>query len=404
MRKTEDGGGRWNWTALLTALVGLVFLAGCESSYGQQAGSPPPVPEVAVVTIAPTRIDLTTTLPGRVASFLAAEIRPQVNGIVVKRFEEGTDVKAGQLLYQIDPAPYNAAYASAKASLARSRTQLSSIQAKAERYAELVKSDVISRQDYDDATAALNQVLADIEYWRTAVDAARIDLDYTRVTAPISGRIGRSSVTDGALVTAYQGPPLATIQQLDPVYVDVTRSSADLLRLRRSLEQGRLHQEGEGARGVQLLLEDGTAYAHEGTLQFAEVSVDPSTGSYTLRIVAPNPEYLLMPGMFVRAVIQEGTAKQAILVPQQGVSRTPKGEPVVLVVDETDTVRQRMLTLDRAIGDKWLVASGLAPGERVVVEGQVRIRPGAKVRAVAFEDRASPDSPGSNTPSSAPAN
>ncbi|HDQ40795.1 MAG TPA: efflux RND transporter periplasmic adaptor subunit [Desulfonatronum sp.] len=392
------------WTVLLAVFIGFAFLAGCESGYGQQTGSPPPAPEVSVVTIAPTRVDLTTTLPGRVAPFQAAEIRPQVNGIITKRFEEGTDVAAGQLLYQIDPASYKAAYASAQASLARSKTQLSSIQAKAERYAKLIKENVISRQDYDDATAALDQVLADIEYWKTAVDAARINLDYTRVIAPISGRIGRSSVTDGALAAAYQGAPLATIQQLDPVYVDVTQSSSELLRLRRSMEQGRLHQDKEGVRRVALLLEDGTAYAHEGTLQFAEVSVDPTTGSYTLRIVAPNPEHLLMPGMFVRAVILEGTVEQAILVPQQGVSRTPKGEPVALVVDETDTVQQRMLILDRAIGDKWLVTSGLALGERVVVEGQVKIRPGAKVRAVAFDDQTAADSPAPDTLSSAPAN
>jgi len=404
MRQTEYCCPKMGWTVLLAVFIGFAFLAGCESGYGQQTGSPPPAPEVSVVTIAPTRVDLTTTLPGRVAPFQAAEIRPQVNGIITKRFEEGTDVAAGQLLYQIDPASYKAAYASAQASLARSKTQLSSIQAKAERYAKLIKENVISRQDYDDATAALDQVLADIEYWKTAVDAARINLDYTRVIAPISGRIGRSSVTDGALAAAYQGAPLATIQQLDPVYVDVTQSSSELLRLRRSMEQGRLHQDKEGVRRVALLLEDGTAYAHEGTLQFAEVSVDPTTGSYTLRIVAPNPEHLLMPGMFVRAVILEGTVEQAILVPQQGVSRTPKGEPVALVVDETDTVQQRMLILDRAIGDKWLVTSGLALGERVVVEGQVKIRPGAKVRAVAFDDQTAADSPAPDTLSSAPAN
>jgi membrane fusion protein, multidrug efflux system len=369
-------------TVALMALASLLLLGGCERGHGQQA-TPAPVPEVATVTIEPRQVELTTELPGRTAAYLVSEIRPQVNGIIQRRqFREGSDVKAGQLLYQIDPAPFQVAHDSAKASLGKAQANLPSIRSRSERYKELLVDKAVSRQDYDDAAAAVGQALAEIEYWKTAVEAARINLGYTRVTAPISGRIGRSSVTDGALVTAYQPTPLATIQQLDPIYVDVTQSSAELLRLKRNLETGRLTTDGESGSKVRILLEDGTPYPLEGALQFREVTVDPATGSFTLRIVVPNPEHLLLPGMFVRAVVQEGIAEQAILVPQQGVSRTPKGEPIALVVDEAGTVQQRMLTLNRAIGDQWLVASGLMAGERLVVEGMLNVRPGAAVKAV----------------------
>jgi membrane fusion protein (multidrug efflux system) len=316
-----------------------------------------------------------------------SEIRPQVNGIIQKRlFQEGADVKAGALLYQIDPAPFQVALDSAKASLGRAQANLPAIRSRAERYRELLVDRAVSRQDLDDASAAVGQVLAEIEYWKTAVEAARINLDYTRVTAPISGRIGRSGVTDGALVTAYQPLALATIQQLDPLYVDVTQSSAELLRLKRNLESGRLKTNEENRRKVRLLLEDATAYPLEGTLQFRDVTVDPATGSFTLRIVVPNPDYLLLPGMFVRAVVREGIAQQAILVPQQGVSRNAKGEPTALIVDAAGIVQQRMLTLNRAIGDQWLVSSGLLAGERLVVEGMLNVRPGASAKAVAMEN------------------
>ena len=256
------------------------------------------------------------------------------------------------------PRPFRWRYDSAKASLGKAQANLPSIRLKAERYKELLVDKAVSRQDYDDAAAAMEQARAEIEYWKAAVEAARINLGYTRVTAPISGRIGKSSVTDGALVTAYQPTSLATIQQLDPIYVDVTQSSAELLRLKRNLEAGRLSADGENGKKVRILLEDGTPYPLEGTLQFRDITVDPATGSFTLRIVVPNPKHLLLPGMFVRAVVQEGIAAQAILVPQQGVSRNPKGEPIALVVDEAGKVQQRMLTLNRAIGDQWLVSSG----------------------------------------------
>jgi membrane fusion protein (multidrug efflux system) len=359
-------------------------LIGCGSGSGQQAG-PPPIPEVAVVTLQPQQVELTTELPGRSSPHLVAEIRPQVNGIIQKRiFQEGADVKAGQLLYQIDPAPFQVAYDTAKASLAKAQANLPSIRLRAERYRELLADRAVSKQDYDDASAAMEQARAEISYWKSQVDAARINLGYTRVTAPISGRIGKSSFTDGALVTAYQPTALATIQQLNPIYVDVTQASAELLRLKRKLESGQLSSTGAGGKKVRILLEDGTSYPLEGTLQFRDITVDPATGSFALRIVVPNPNYLLLPGMFVRAVVQEGIAQQALLVPQQGVSRTPKGEPYALIVDETGKVQQRMLTLNRALGDQWLVSCGLSAGDRVIVEGLLNVRPGSAVKTVPF--------------------
>jgi membrane fusion protein (multidrug efflux system) len=372
---------------LLGCAIGLMALAlfslgGCQGGRSSQA-APAAVPEVAAVTIETHQVELSTELPGRTSAYLVAEIRPQVNGIIQKRlFQEGSDVKADQLLYQIDPAPFHVALDSAKASLAKARANLASVHLRAERYMQLLADQAVSQQDYDDAAAALEQARAEVEYWRAAVEAARINLSYTRVTAPISGRIGRSSVTEGALVTAYQPMSLTTIQQLDPIYVDVTQSSAELLRLKRNLETGRLSADGKNQKKVRLLLEDGTPYSLEGALQFRDVTVDPATGSFTLRIVVPNPEHLLLPGMFVRAIVQEGMAEDAILVPQQGVTRNPKGEPIALIVDEAGTVQQRMLTLERAIGDQWLVSSGLSRGERLIVEGMLSVRPGDAVKVV----------------------
>jgi membrane fusion protein (multidrug efflux system) len=399
MQFNRNGYGLLKGTAAMMALASFL-LGGCESGHGRQGGAPP-VPEVATVTVEPQRLELTTELPGRTSAHLVAEIRPQVNGIIQKRlFQEGSDVKAGQLLYQIDPAPFQVAHDSAKASLGKAEANLPSIRLRAERYKELIPDKAVSQQDYDDAAAAMQQAQAEIDYWKAAVEAARINLGYSRVTAPISGRIGKSSVTDGALVTAYQPASLATIQQLDPIYVDVTQSSAELLRLKRNLETGRLSTDGKNGKKVPILLEDGTAYPLEGTLQFRDITVDPATGSFTLRIVVPNPKHLLLPGMFVRAVVQEGIAKEAILVPQQGVSRNPKGEPIALVVDEAGTVQQRKLTLNRAIGDKWLVSSGLAAGDRVIVEGLLNVRPGAAVKAVPLDSRkAGAEVPSTNRPS-----
>ena len=387
MQLNKNGYGPRKGTVAVMALAAFLLLGGCESGHGKQGGATP-VPEVATVTIEPQKLELTTELPGRTSAHLVAEIRPQVNGIIQKRlFQEGSDVKAGQLLYQIDPAPFQVAHDSAKASLGKAEANLPSIRLRAERYRELIPDRAVSQQECDDAETAMEQARAEIEYWKAAVEAARINLGYTRVTAPISGRIGKSNVTDGALVTAYQPTALATIQELNPIYVDVTQSSAELLRLKRNLETGRLSTDGKNGKKVRLLLEDGTPYPLEGTLQFRDITVDPATGSFTLRIVVPNPEDLLLPGMFVRAVVQEGIAAQAILVPQEGVSRTPKGEPIALVVDGAGAVEQRKLTLNRAIGDKWLVSSGLAAGDRVIVEGMLNVRPGAAVKAVSLDSR-----------------
>jgi len=390
-----------NWSKRLGA-TGLVFagilLAGCKSNV---ALPPPGGPaEVAIVTIRPERIVLTTELPGRASAYLVAEIRPQVNGLIQSRlFREGADVKAGDLLYQIDPAPYQAAYDQAKAALVMAEADiglaeanLPAIRSREERLRGLVAIHAVGQQDYDDASAAVRQAEANLVVRRTAVEvnraameSARISLSYTPIKAPISGRIGRSNITVGALVTAHQPTPLAVIQQLDPIYVDVTQAGADLLRLRRNLESGGLKNGGASQSKVRLLLEDGTSYPLEGTLQFRDVTVDPTTGSVTLRLVFPNPDNVLLPGMFLRAVVKEGVNDQAILIPQQAVSRDPKGTPVALIVDAESKVGQRMLSLDRAIGDRWLVASGLAPGDRVIVEGVQRVRPGAPVKVVPFD-------------------
>ncbi len=371
--------------AAIAVLFTACLTTGCQGQKQAQAAGQTAV-EVAVVAVASRPVELTTDLPGRTAAYQVAEIRPQVNGIIQEcLFREGSDVKAGQRLHQIDPAPFQVAYASAKASLAKAEANLPSVRSRSERYKALLKESAVSRQDCEDASAALEQAKADIAYWQAAVEAARINLAYTSITAPFDGRIGKTDVKSGTLVTAYQATPLAVLQRLDPIYVDVVQSSAELLRLRRSLESGQLRQDRQQRQKVQIFLEDGTPYALEGTLQFADVSVDPTTGSYTLRIVVPNPDHLLLPGMFVRAVVREGVAAQAILVPQQGVGRNSKGEAVALVLDADDTVQQRVLRLDRAIGDQWLVSSGLAAGERLIVEGLLNVRPGMTVNAVSLD-------------------
>ena len=368
----------------VAVLAAACILAGCQAS-GDKAPGPAGPPEVAVVEMKPERIAITTELPGRTSACLIAEVRPQVSGIIQQRFfKEGSDVKAGDVLYQIDPATYQAAYDSARAALARAEANISRTRALAERYRELVEIRAVSRQEYDDATAALKQAEAEIAAGKAAVETARINLAYTRVTAPIAGRIGKSSVTVGALVMAGQGMPLAVIQQIDPVYVDVTQSSAVLLQLQKAMASGALKRDSANRAKVKLILEDGTAYPQEGALQFQDVTVDQTTGSYILRIVFPNPKRVLLPGMFARAVLEEGVSEQALLVPQQGVSRDPKGNPLALIVDAENKVQQRVLTLVRTIGDRWLVSDGLAPGDRVVVEGMQKVRPGAVVKAVPF--------------------
>jgi len=368
---------------LMTA-VGIIvclILSGC----GRQntASGPPGPAEVAVVTVRPEKITTTTELSGRTSAFRVAEVRPQVNGIIQKRlFVEGSEVKAGQVLYQIDPAPFHAALDNAKAALGKAEANLPAIRSRSERFRELLAEKAVSQQDYDDANAALKQSQAEVQYWKATVETARINLGYTRLTAPISGRIGKSNVTEGALVTGHQPVALATIQHLDPIYVDLPQSTAELLRLQQRLADGRLNRDGKNQNRVRLILEDGTPYPLEGTLQFRDITVDPSTGSVILRVVAPNPKGVLLPGMFIRTVVQEGINTQAILIPQQAVSRDPKGNPLTLIVDAESKVQVRPLVLDRAIGDRWLVASGLAPGDQVIVEGIQKVRPGAPVKVV----------------------
>ncbi len=374
---------------LIVLFITLLTLAACGKA--PRAASPPMMgpPEVAITVVQPTPVVLTQELPGRTSPCLVAEVRPQVGGIVKKRFfVEGADVKAGDVLYEIDPDPYRAAYASAKAGLARAEANVTSIRSKVERYKELAPIDAVSRQDLDDASAALQQALADIEANKAALEAARINLAYTRVTAPISGRIGRSNVTVGALASVNQLIAFSTIHQLDPIFVDVTESSANWLQLKGKIAAGRVRNDGPGQTRVKLLLEDGTPYPPEGTLKFSEVAVDQTTGSFVLRVVFPNPQRILLPGMYVRAVVQEGVAEQAILVPQQAVSRDPKGNAVAMIVDGSGKVAPRMLTIDRAMGDKWLVSSGVAPGDRVIVEGLQKVRPGVPVKIVLPDGKA----------------
>jgi membrane fusion protein (multidrug efflux system) len=365
----------------LAAVAGGFFFAACTRP---NVAPPAPRPaEVATVTIAPQRVVLTTELPGRTSPYRMAEIRPQVNGLIQKRlFTEGSDVQAGQELYQIDPAPFQAALNNAQAALGRAEAGLPALSARADRFKDLVAEKAVSQQNLDDAAAALKQTEADVQFYKAALENARINLGYTRVIAPISGRIGTSTVTDGAIVTAYQPMALATIQQLDPIYVDVPQSTSELLRLERRMAEGRLARDATSQDAAQLILEDGTAYPQEGALQFRDISVDRSTASVTLRMVFPNSRGVLLPGMFVRAVVKEGVNGKAILIPQQAVSRDPKGNPLAFIVDAQGVAQPRLLVLDRALGNQWLVNSGLAPGDRVIVEGLQRVRPGAPVKAV----------------------
>lgn len=351
---------------------------GCSDEAPPQGGQGP-VP-VTVATLATETVTLKRELPGRVTPFLVAEVRPQVNGIVARRlFTEGGLVKEGQALYQIEDATYRADSASSRAGLARAEATLLTAQLNARRSAELVKIDAVSKQDDENAAAALRQAEADVKAARAAVERSNVVLGYARITSPISGRIGKSTVTQGALVTANQADALATVQQLDPVYVDVTQSSAELLELRRALAAGKLT--GTRDLPVTILLEDGTEYELPGKLAFSDVTVDPSTGSFALRVLVPNPRNMLLPGMYVRAVVGDGERQNAILVPQQGVTRDPKGGTTAMVVDKDGKVEVRPVVVSRAIGNKWLVESGLAAGDRVIVEGLQKIQPGTPVQA-----------------------
>ena len=352
-------------TVLVTAVALASVLSGCSKK--EEAAPPAQTPEVGVVTLKAQPYTLTTELPGRTTAFRVAEVRPQVDGIILKRlFKEGGDVKAGQQLYQIDPAMYEATANSAKATLQSAKSM-------SDRYKQLVNEQAVSRQEYDTALASTQEA-------QSALQTAQINLRYTRVMAPISGRIGRSSVTEGALVTSGQTTEMATIQQLDPIYVDVTQSSAEMLKLRNDLASGRLEKAGDNAATVKLTLEDGNDYAQDGRLEFSEVSVDQATGSVTLRAVFPNPDHTLLPGMFVHAQLQAGVNSKAILAPQQGVTRDLKGKPTALVVNKDNKVEQRELVANRTAGAYWLIEKGLAEGDRVITEGLQFVKPGAEVK------------------------
>ena len=364
--------------AVLCMLLSLMLLACEEGGKGAPGSSGPR--EVVIIKLEPRREVYTTALAGRIASFQVAEVRPQVGGILQQRlFTEGADVKAGQALYQIDPATYEAALDSAQAALMKAEANVTPARLKAERFRELLAIKAVSKQEYDDAQAAFKQAEADVAVIRAAVKTARINLEYTKVRSPISGRIGKSAFTPGALVTANQAQALTSVRQLDPVYVDITQSSQDLLRLRAQFTNGELRSAAEEA-PVRLKLENGAMYPHEGRLQFTDVSVDESTGMVSLRALFPNPEHILLPGMYVRAVIAEGVDENALLVPQRALRRDPKGQASVLLVDGGGKVDVRLVDVGRTVGDSWQVLSGLKPGDRVIVEGGQNVRPGMSVK------------------------
>ena len=356
-------------------------MAGCSKK--QEAPRAQQAPQVVVFTVNPAALPMSAELPGRTNAYQVADVRPQVGGLIQKRlFVEGSDVKAGTALYQIDPATYQAAYNSAKAALSKAKANLLTAGPKAARYKELVAIEGVSRQEYDDAVAAFEQAKADVESATAALESANINLKYSTVTAPISGRTSRSTVTAGALVTAGQADALTTVQQLDPMYVDVTQSSTDLLRLKRQMADGSLKKVGEGQAKVDLILPDGSKYGVSGKLQFAGVSVDPTTGNVVLRALFPNPKGELLPGMYVRAQLETGVDEKAITVPQVGVTRNQKGQATALILNKENKVEQRILTTSGTIGTDWLVTSGLAAGDRVIVEGLQKVKPGAPAVAV----------------------
>lgn len=365
-----------------------VVLGACGGTGPAAAPGGAPPAEVGVLTMATQPVELTVELPGRTAANRIAQVRPQVDGIVLRRlFTEGAEVRAGQPLYQIDAAPYRATVQRAEAAVASAEAQLNAARLLAERYGRLQQGGVVSRQDFDDAEAARLTAEASLAAARAALDTARIDLGYTEVRSPITGRIGRSLVTEGALVTRNQDEPLATIAQLDPILVDVTQSSVELLRLQQDIAAGHLQQDARHEAVVALTLEDGRQYPLKGRLRFTEVTVDEGTGSVVLRAEFPNPDRLLLPGMFVRAQLESGRNPEALLVPQAGVSRNARGEATVMVVDAEGTVGERVVEVSRATGSHWIVTKGLSAGERVIVEGLQKARPGAKVNAMPATER-----------------
>jgi membrane fusion protein, multidrug efflux system len=362
----------------IPTVAAALILAGCTSRSPQ--GMPKITPEVSVVTVQAQRLVLTTDLPGRAVSSRVSEVRPQVSGLILKRsFEEGSFVKEGDLLYQIDPAQYQAAYNQAKASVSIAEANLPALRLRVERFKALVATHAIGQQDYDDAVAALHLAEAQLVSAKAAVESAQINLSYTPVKASISGQIGKSNITEGAMVTAYQAIPLATIQQLDPIYVDVPQSTAEILKLQNHLIDKKYSSNSALQKKVTIIREDGSVYPLEGILEFRDITVNPTTGSVSLRITVPNPKHLLLPGMFIHTVVKEGILEKAILVPQAGVSRDQKGDPYSWVVDASGKAQMQMLTIDRAVGNQWLVSFGLTAGDRIIVEGIQRLQPGVAV-------------------------
>jgi len=366
-------------------LSAALFTSGCSNAESQQDKGWGQTPKVSYITIKPQSVKLTTELPGRTSAYLVSEIKPQVNGIIEKRFfEEGADIKGGDILYKIDDAPFKASLNAARASLDKAKAGLPPIQSREARYKKLLKGKAISQQEYDDVKSQLDQILAEIRFLEAQVDTAEINIGYTDVKAPISGRIGKSNVTVGALVTAYQQVPLTTIHKFNPIYVDAAQSTSEMLELRENI-QSKTIKKNQDENRVKIILENGKPYPIKGTFKFRAVTVDPSTGSSTLRIIVPNPSQMLLPGMYVRAVIQEGIAENAILVPQQGVARSPKGEPIAYVINENNKIDQRLLTINRAIKNEWLVTEGLSQGDKLVVEGLLNIRSGISVEGSEFK-------------------
>ncbi|HEX4843469.1 MAG TPA: efflux RND transporter periplasmic adaptor subunit [Limnobacter sp.] len=368
----------------LSALVavGSLTLSACGKPDGANAAPAPQLPKVVVFEVEEKPVSLYAELPGRTAPYLIAEVRPQVSGIVKSRlFTEGSTVKAGVSLYQIDASTYQAEYASAKAALEKAEANLTSAEIRNTRFQELAKLNAVSQQERDDAYAALKLAQADVASAKAALQRASIHLNYTKVTAPISGRIGRSSITAGALVQQGQTQALATIQQLDPIYVDLTQSTTELMALKNDLASGVIKSAGKDAARVKLKLENGQDYPHEGKLQFSEVTVDQETGSVTLRAVFPNPNLTLLPGMYVRAALEEGIQEGGILVPQKGIVRDATGAPSALVVNSDNKVERKAVKTARAMGNQWLIAEGLKAGDRVIVEGIQKVRPGQQVES-----------------------
>lgn len=372
------------------AFAAVLLLSACGQDAAPQQQGPA---EVSVVTVRTQPVTLTTELPGRTVAYESSDVRPQVNGIILARlFEEGDQVRAGQPLYRIDPQPYQAAAASARAALGRARAAIASTGALERRYSELVKINAIAKQDYDNAVTQAQQARADVAAQEAALRTAEIDLARTTIRAPIAGRIGRSDFTTGALVTAAQANALTTIQRLDPIYVDVQQSSAEVLKLRQRIMAGEIAREGGAAR-VQLKLEDGSTYPVEGELKFTDVTVDPTTGSQAIRIRFANPNGLLLPGMYVRAQLVEGTKAEGLLVPQRAVGRDESGHATVTIVGKDNKLEQRAIEAARTVGDSWLVSSGLKPGDRVVMEGAMMLRPGMPVKPVPFAPKAAAGKP-----------